>query len=773
MKYFSTLFIIFLAIKIFTSSCIAQDYLWPTDASHYLTSSFAEYRPGHFHAGIDIKTWGQVGYRVFAVRDGYIMRIMASPFGYGKVIYQKLDTGEIVVYAHLDRFNDELEKFVKQEQKRRKAYRINTNLNLSQFPVKQGDLIGYTGATGIGSPHLHFEMRDRNNRPINPFLLGYKIVDTIPPKVSALSITPLDIFSRVNSDIIPFIDKPGQDAKGNYRLSAVPLVSGKIGFAIDCYDRADGVDNTFAVYKLDFYIDGDLQFSATYNKFSYDESHLIDWDRDFRLMSRGKGIFQKLYKEKYNELSFYKPVGNEIGILNCDPGFMPDSQERDRLTAGEHQFSIELYDFFGNVTTVEGNFIVGKQKTLSASYSYEAPNQLYISGIQDEEGRTVSNPDIFTSTNYGRIWRQMLLKPGRANQDDQSAQFDGYLLKPIQPFTIIKIQSTGDFGDVSFPSFYFFTLDSLVKDTVTELRVEMDFYDNYFRVQLKADEIIQNSPEVIVQQIGMPPTSIKLWQNEFNKFIGSYQLIAGKDGPLSIEVKANNLAGQELAYWHQFDIETITPQEGGMIASKDGKCQVSFASGSVYKNVFLRLDSLDPLADSKYDAIGDVYEIFPQDVPFKKSGRLELEYPGSDYQPEKLGIYRKNRHGWGFVGNTIDSKKTTISSQVSNLGVFTLIRDKIPPVLTIRYPLDNSVIRDDSPQLLAIIYDELSGIENERSIVMKLDGQTMIAEYDPELKTIKYIPDDPISPGEHIVTVWATDNCNNEISVSSKFVIAK
>jgi hypothetical protein len=269
----------------------------------------------------------------------------------------------------------------------------------------------------------------------------------------------------------------------------------------------------------------------------------------------------------------------------------------------------------------------------------------------------------------------------------------------------------------------------------------------------------------------MPPTQVTLWQNEFNEFIGSYQLIAGKDGPLSIEVKAKNLAGRELAYWDQFDIQTIKPQRGGMIASKDGKCQVSFTGGSAYKNVFLRLETFEPLAESKYDASGDVYEIFPQDVPFKKSGRLELEYPGSDSQPEKLGIYRKNRRGWGFVGNRIDINRQTISSQVSNLGVFTLIRDTIPPVLTIRYPQNNSIIRDDSPRLLASVYDELSGIENERSIIMKLDGQTVIAEYDPESRTIKYVPEVPLSQSEHTISVWAKDNSNNEIFVSHKFTI--
>ena len=771
MKYFLKLFAICLVLPMFIGSSIAQDYLWPTDASNYLTSSFAEYRQGRFHAGIDIKTWGQIGYRVFAIRDGYIMRVMTSPFGYGKVIYQKLDTGEIVVYAHLDRFNSELEKFVKQEQKRRNAYRINVTLDPSQFPVRRGDLIGYTGDTGTGSPHLHFEIRDRNNNPTNPFLFGYKIVDTIPPKVSAISITPLDVYSRVNSDIIPFIEKPDQISSGNYRLSSIPLVSGKIGFAVDCFDQADGVDNTFAVYKLDFYVDGELQFSATYNKFSYDLSHLIHWDRDYRLLSRGKGKFQKLYKEKYNALTFYKPLGSEIGILNCDPELQSDSDEHGQLSEGLHQFRIELYDFFGNRTTISGNFIVGARKNISASYRYETPH-LYISDIRDNYGSTILNPEIYVSNNYGRIWRKMALTTKRAHQDDDSFLRDEYLLSPIRPLTIIKILAQDqNWGFSSFPSFHLLTPDSMTDDSVPELRLEKDFYDDYFRLQLTADGVIWNSPEITVQQIGLPTTQISLWQNDFNEFVGIYSFIPQRNGPLAIEVRAKNLAGQELAYWDQFEIQTVSPQRGGTIAAKDGKCRINFDSGSVYKNAFLRLNSLDLSIEPKYERVGEVYEIFPQDVLFKKSGRLELQYPASDSLPGKLGIYRKTKRGWGFVGNKIDFNRRVVSSQVSSLGMFTLIRDTVPPVLSIRHPQNRAIIRENTPKLLAVVYDTLSGIADERSIIMKLDGRIVIAEYDPEARTIKYVPDDPLSPGEHTISVSASDNCKNEVSVSHKFTI--
>src|SRR4030066_2179478 len=151
----------------------SQAYLWPTDASNAMTSSFAEYRAGRFHAGIDIKTWGQTGFKIFAVRPGYVSRIRVSPYGYGRALYLTLDTGETVIYAHLQKFNPEIESFVKKEQEKRGKFSIQLFPIAAEFKYQQGDVLGYTGKTGIGYPHLHFEMRDKANNPYNPFLKGY------------------------------------------------------------------------------------------------------------------------------------------------------------------------------------------------------------------------------------------------------------------------------------------------------------------------------------------------------------------------------------------------------------------------------------------------------------------------------------------------------------------------------------------------------------------------------------------------------------------------
>ncbi len=113
-KAVGLLIVLFMACSV----CFSQDYLWPTNASKLLTSSFAETRPNRFHPAIDIKTWGKVGYKVFATRTGYIWKVRISPFGYGKVIYQILDTGEIAVYAHLQKFSPYLENIMRKTQKK-------------------------------------------------------------------------------------------------------------------------------------------------------------------------------------------------------------------------------------------------------------------------------------------------------------------------------------------------------------------------------------------------------------------------------------------------------------------------------------------------------------------------------------------------------------------------------------------------------------------------------------------------------------------------------
>ena len=94
------------------TSCGAT-YLWPTDASKTVTAFFGEERPNRYHAGLDIRTYGKVGNKLFATSDGYIKKITVSTKGYGKALYLQLDDGINTHYIiHLNQMNLDLKKVI-------------------------------------------------------------------------------------------------------------------------------------------------------------------------------------------------------------------------------------------------------------------------------------------------------------------------------------------------------------------------------------------------------------------------------------------------------------------------------------------------------------------------------------------------------------------------------------------------------------------------------------------------------------------------------------
>jgi hypothetical protein len=341
---------IILPILVFAQQIRAQTYLWPTNASRLMTSSFCEYRPGHFHAGIDIKTWGEEGYEVYAIDSGFIQRIRVSPYGYGKAVYLRLNNGLTIVYGHLSRFREDIESYVTHQQRTGQRYEQDLYFGPTDFPVHAGDLLGFTGSTGIGVPHLHFEVRDSRERPFNPLDLGFSVRDTKPPVIQALALVPLEYGSHVAGDFIPTIIPVRESPE----TQGIIPVCGKIGVAVSAYDQADGAYNRFSPVLLQLMADDSLVFQIRYSRFDYSETFQIDLDRDFRLRKWGLGEFQNLYRHPMNTLSFYSPPLSN-GVLHCrtvSDTYTAHDRRSHVLRTGLHRLTIRVSDYRGNTRSV-------------------------------------------------------------------------------------------------------------------------------------------------------------------------------------------------------------------------------------------------------------------------------------------------------------------------------------------------------------------------------------------------------------------------------------
>ena len=329
----------FLLLLIFiTSQILGQDYVWPTGTGKQLTSNFGEFRDKHFHMGIDIRTNSSIGHPMYAVQDGYINRIATDFRGYGKVLYLKTNDYKIVVYGHLNEFSEQLENLLFELQNENQSYLVNKYFTLEEYPVKRGEIIGYSGNSGGSTgPHLHFELRNVTDRPLNPMTNGFPITDNIPPNFLDLSIIPLGERTQINDSPLHQNFSSVQLSPSEYVLKDTISVAGIFGITTQVLDKIQNALFPYQIEKLELSVDSIPTFSVHYDSLDFSESEYITTVFGQPVNQKKHNDFQKLYRlETYPKLTIHKDDKN--GIIN--------------LTDGIHKVEIVATDAAQNKSTL-------------------------------------------------------------------------------------------------------------------------------------------------------------------------------------------------------------------------------------------------------------------------------------------------------------------------------------------------------------------------------------------------------------------------------------
>ena len=299
------------------NSLISQeiDFHSPIDAPFDLSGTFGEFR-SRFHTGIDFKSRGVQGQKIFSIEDGFVSRIEVNNYGYGKVIYIDHPNGYTSVYAHLRNFSPELNKYIKSE-----LYKSQTN-SIKKFPkkneltVSKGSIIGYSGNTGRSfGPHLHFEIREtKNQNALNPLMFNYKYIDKERPIIRGLYIINEDK-SLVRK--LPARKKISKINDSTY-ISDLIEYNGKIGVGLDIYDiQYKNLYNQNGIYKIELFIDSIISYSYKMDEIKFSENHYKKIMYDYlSLVEKNKKVL-KIYTPPNSNLSFLK--NNSFnGIINSD-----------------------------------------------------------------------------------------------------------------------------------------------------------------------------------------------------------------------------------------------------------------------------------------------------------------------------------------------------------------------------------------------------------------------------------------------------------------------
>ncbi|MCP4129517.1 MAG: M23 family metallopeptidase [bacterium] len=265
-------FCVILILLLVSASAADARFMWPIARAKRITGTFGEFRGTRFHHGLDISCGGMKGFKIYASDTGYVSSVMFRKWGIGYALFIKHKNGYSTMYGHMDRFSRRILKNKKMKKysghiRDRADFLVEFDKN--EFPVSRGAVIGYSGESGIGIEHFHFEMRDAQNRPVNPLTNGIRVPDRSAPVIREVHLVPMDGYSHVDgfSSIEIFEARRKNKKKNRYgiRGNDIPVIGGKVGVKIQVYDKVAYV-NKVSIHRIEFFVNKKLKHSIRFDR---------------------------------------------------------------------------------------------------------------------------------------------------------------------------------------------------------------------------------------------------------------------------------------------------------------------------------------------------------------------------------------------------------------------------------------------------------------------------------------------------------------------------
>lgn len=756
-----------------------------------LTSSFCEYRPLRFHAGIDYSTGRRKGLPIQAIADGYVWRVRVSPFGYGKVLYFRLNDGRVAVFAHLSRFTPRVEELLLEKQIANEQFVADVFFEPGEAPAKRGEVIAYSGDTGAGPPHLHFELRNERNIALNPLLQGYAFPDNIPPRVFAVAFIPLDGHARINGKLesanVKLVYRNGM-----WTIPRVLRLSGRVGVTIAAADQVQRTGNIVGIFGTTLTVDGQEVFRREYDTLQMDNQFHAPFDRSFIVNRVTKGRYYNLFKLPGNRLSFYGDAPAGAGILQCGNGPAPNPGIS--LARGLHEAAISVSDAAGNATRVRFTFRVDRNPEFVAF------------ALRDSAGVKVFSATAEDSGDVLRVFPFGGEAGSRAIQGRGRVEWTTPVRNPAAPIRVVVEDSAGNRSVQSISPNDF--------ATVPRLHEEHSWGRDWLLVSLRASRPLKGIPSAVALRAPVAATKLEpaalsaalsrpevlpdpewpspdfrgRWENGSHGTYAITERVGNDTLPVFCELVANltyrltlplTLLGGDvdtvriLADGAEINIPVqgrlFTPM-GGVYSHVGGECAVMCPPGALGEPVFVRVQetTLHRLPEPELRQVGKAFRLEPQEQPLADEVHVEIRIPEGE-DTSGVALYGTTNGTLRFLSAKKDSTGRYVRGRTRLFSTVCLFRDTAPPRLVVSSPSPNETIKNGLVTVSGHVEDRGSDLDPGRDpSEVRLDGKWVPAIPDAR-GHFAYRSTTPLPSGRHTVSVKAHDRAGNVRHVSFEF----
>lgn len=705
----------------------------PMDIFNGISSQFMEYRSNHFHSGIDLRTFRKTGFPVKAIADGEIVELRMITVGTGRALYLKHRDGNYSFYYHLERFNDPLEKLVKEIQQKRKKrffgfYELETPIS-----VKKGDTIAFSGESGAGMPHLHMEIRDGRGSVLNPLdWIDIPRQDRNRPRAGRIILNTRGsslIDGECGAIIFPLTHRGGV-----YSTESSVITSGGFDPILQVYDLTD-CQKISIPEKIDAFIDNRPVYSINFDRFHTDQENQLGMVYDFSRSGTGRFYYNLFSQPRF-------------GMNNAD-----DSLEkvwRD-LPNGSHIFRVEIKDADLNRTIIKIPVIKVEIPDISVE-SFERKGKEKIL-LRIDAGKTIPGASL-------RV--RLLDRESKPVGETRGMEVPALRRAEVE----VSLQQGGVpvWGELLFllrgKTFHRRTFSLSMKDIVVQEQVESEFrfYRGEMFVTFPGLNYPAHSLRLKVMQGGEERLVVPV-----EKKSGVFFVFTPRNSSSKIEWRLvyymDRIPFREIQY--RADVLVMKPETAGDFFFNEYK--IRFPAGTVNETKILGMAiKTDGLNDPEFPRITKPISLYPLNVPFQQPFSLEYSPESEEPSPARIGFFQFNpgMKRWYPVSTSYagDGATTKFSAEIKRPGIFALFRDTVPPEL--EYLSAHRFSKNGSRRLIIKIRDKGMGIDEE-SIIIRINEQEPDWEYDVDRVRIVLQTGDLLQTGENRLEIEVSDKGGN------------
>jgi hypothetical protein len=712
---------------------------WPLDLPPVLTSTFAEYRPGRLHAGIDLATGGRTGAPCYAVGDGAVVRMRMSPFGYGKALYVQLDGGPLVVYAHLSRFAEPMAARARAEQQHTRRYTFDLNLTAGEIRVQRDMVVAWSGDTGIGVPHFHFELRD-GDVARNPQTAGFPVRDTVPPVISEVSIVPLDAASTVD----------GKNASGVLRAGVPARVAGTVAFEVRASDTAAPGEYRQAPYRYELQVDGHMLYRLVQERFDYAHNHLLNVEYDAERLRQGERV-QWLYLHQGNRLEGREAADGTDGRLWAGP---PRPNAAVQAAPGRHRIEVQAADVAGHVARFMGlvdvvpALAIDSFAVAGASAGRVWTCAAHLTGGSGDSLRL----GIEISLDRGATWKVLAMPRGTTSGEQRT--WSGTVAASKEPValraalhgpggtSLLRTCTTGATGEA---------------DSELAVEIETHWRAGWLDVVVTPAALLEAPPVVDAVRPDGSRMPLRVEQTATRAYRAT-AANADLAGPwAALELRARALDGRRSVVRVTQTAHGVRRGEAARIEDLDAALGLDLPAGVLLDDAVLRARPVTgPLAlRPELHRAGPVWDLEPATAAFDAPYRLEVRTPAGT--GTHVGLFATNQSGkLVFVASERDPDGRLVASarQLTRVAV---LADATPPVIGDVHLTP----RGSAPQQVRFVVTDAGAEMGDGGVETELDGAFAIPEWDSETGVVVLDLERKLGRGAHRLRVVATDQLGN------------